>query len=77
MLSWDYRENLPCRALFLRLRPHLWSCVMKKAVSIVLLLFLLLSVCACAPKRRCPACRGTGCYQDRICVFCGGTGHVP
>lgn len=49
---------------------------MKKILSIILLLMLLVTILtACGGKNKCGACNGSGYYQKKTCPICNGSGY--
>jgi len=47
----------------------------KRIISILLILVMILTLCACGGKQKCKVCRGSGYYEKKTCVFCGGSGY--
>ena len=48
---------------------------MKKAISIVLIVVMLLGLYGCGGNKKCKVCNGSGYYQKKTCVFCNGSGY--
>ena len=49
--------------------------MIKRAISILIILVMLLTLCACGGRQKCKVCHGSGYYEKRTCVFCSGSGY--